>query len=147
MPMGYLYTDGVGRYLDASGAGDREDLAAQWDVSSTKSNIGSAFIDIYAQANAAGKPVAVDFLGRLQARVVVLWNKIGTGTQQLKVCDSSDPSKILHTFADLASGENDSGLISLPAWFLNSRRSIKLMALSSVTTDDPVFESARVYVR
>ena len=37
----------------------REDLVTMWDEPSTKTNIGTAFVDIYVTANSAGLPARV----------------------------------------------------------------------------------------
>ncbi|HTH21801.1 MAG TPA: hypothetical protein VL854_06255 [Nitrososphaeraceae archaeon] len=134
--------------LAATGGGTaKEDLVAAWDVSSTKTNIGTSYVDIYTQTGSEGKPFWIDFTNKTQYRIVLYWNKIGSGTQQVKFCDSANPTtNILHNFSNAVSNENDSGLQSLPA-FATGRVEIKMMALSSTAGDDPVFESARIYLK
>lgn len=122
----------------------REELAAQWYQSSTKTNIGTSYVDIYTQTGSEGKPVWIDFTGRTHYRVIAYWNKIGAGTQQLKFCDVANPTtNILHNFSNILSNENDSGITALPSFAASGGRfEIKMMALSSTGTDDPVFENA-----
>lgn len=128
----------------------REELAAVWDVVATKTNIGTTYVDVYdatAFPNADAKSIHIDFTGKKQYRMVCHWNKIGAGTQQLKACTAAAPTvDILHTFSNIVSGENDSGLTTLPA-FAVGRHEIKLMALSSTSTDDPVLQSVRIWLR
>jgi hypothetical protein len=128
----------------------REDLVAQWDTVATKTNIGTAYVDVYdntAFPNADAKSVYIDFTDKTQYRVIAQWNKIGAGTQQLKACDAAAPTtNILHNFSNIVSGENDSGLTSLPG-FATGRIEIKLMALSSTSTDDPVLQGVRIWLK
>lgn len=140
-------TDSRWRLL-ASNTDLREDMVAAWDVSSTKTNIGSSYVDIYTQTGSEGKPFWIDFTGKTHYRVELYWNKVGTGTQQVKFCDVANPTtNILHNFSNAVSNENDSGITALPSFAASGGRfEIKIMALSSVTTDDPVFESARIYL-
>ena len=42
----------------------RERPVAQWDLSSTKTNIRTAFVDIYTQTNSDGKSVQIDTNGK-----------------------------------------------------------------------------------
>lgn len=128
----------------------RESLVAQWDVSKTWTNIGTSFVDVYDNTlfvNADAKAVRIDFTGKTQYRMVAQWNKIGSGTQQLKACTTAAPTTdILHTFTNIVSGENDSGLVTLPA-FATGQHEIKLMALSSTSADDPVFQGVRIWLK
>ena len=122
----------------------KEEMVAQWYQSATKTNIGTSYVDIYTATGSEGKPVWIDFTGYTHYRVIAYWNKIGTGTQQLKFCDVANPTtNILHNFSNIVSNENDSGITALPSFAASGGRfEIKMMALSSVSTDDPVFENA-----
>jgi hypothetical protein len=123
----------------------RQELCAEWDVSSTKTDIGSTYVDIYTQSNAAAKGVHIDFTGKALYRVVLLWNKVGAGTQKVRVTDSVP--NVLHEFASATSGANDSGLLAIPAALVGTVSYMKVQAASTTVGDDPVFEGCRVWLK
>jgi hypothetical protein len=124
---------------------NREDLVAHWDASSTKTNIGLAFVDVYTQTGSDGKSMQIDTNGKTQLRLVVNWNKIGTGTQTVQILEVGT-ANVLATLT-VTSGRNDSGLISIPVFAQNSLKYYKVQANSSTANDDPVFEGATITLR
>ncbi len=123
----------------------REDLVAHWNASSTKTNIGTAFVDIFTQANSDGKSVQIDTNDKTQLRLVVNWNKIGGGTQTVQILEVGT-ANVLATI-NVVSGRNDTGVINIPAFAANSVKYYKLQAKSTTANDDPVFESASITLK
>lgn len=120
-------------------------LQGHWTEFSTKSNIGTSYVDLYTTAGSVGLPCLADFAGRTIARLVVQWNKIGTGTQSVRAVDADNVANVLIEMTVVADG-NDSGEVALPAWATGVKR-IKLQAKSTTSTDDPVFRGAALYVK
>jgi len=132
--------------IPAGGSGTlREELVAQWDVSSTKTNIGVSFVDVYTQTNADGKSVQIDTNGKTEVRLMVLWNKVGTGTQTVQVLEIGTANVLISL--DVVSGRNVSALTSIPVALQNSVKFYKLQVKSTTAADDPVLESASIYLK
>jgi len=127
------------------GLGAREDLVAHWDRSSTKTNIGTSYVDVYTPTNGSGLELDIDFTGKTQVKGVICWNKVGAGTQTLRAVDAATPSNVLFEI-DVVSGRNVDALQALPGWATGVKQ-IKLQAKSTTSTDDPVFESCAIYLK
>lgn len=123
----------------------REDLAAQWDLSSPKTNIGSAFVDLYTQAGSDGKSAQIDTTGKTQVRLMVLWSKVGTGVQTVQVLEVGTANVLVSL--DVVTGRNVSALVSIPVAMQGRTAFVKLQGKSTVAADDPSLEGARVYLR
>jgi hypothetical protein len=115
------------------------------DLSSTKTNMGTAFVDIYTQINSDGKSVQIDTNGKTQVRLMVFWDKIGTGTHSVQVLEVGTSNVLISM--DIVSGRNTSALTNIPAFATNSVKFYKLQAKSTTGTDSPVFEGARTYLK
>lgn len=131
---------------DETGGTAREELVAHWDRASTKSNIGTSYVDVYTPTNGAGLELDVDFTGKTQVKAVVCWNKVGAGTQTIRAVDAANPATNVLFELDVVSGRNVDALQSLPAWATGVQR-VKLMAKSTTSTDDPVFEACAIYLK
>lgn len=129
----------------ATPSGGREELVAMWDVSSTKTNIGTSFVDIYTQTNADGKSVRIDTTGKTEVLLQVLWNKVGTGTQTVQVLEVGTANVLISM--DVVSGNNVTALTDIPAFAESAVKIYKLQAKSTTAGDDPVFEGARIYLK
>lgn len=129
----------------AGGASTREDLVAQWTQSITKTNIGTSFVDIYNQTNGDGKSIQIDTNGKTEVKLQVNWNKIGTGAQTVQVLEVGT-ANVLITLA-VVSGRNVSALTTIPAFAVDSVKFYKLQGKSTTSTDDPIFESAAIYLK
>jgi hypothetical protein len=84
------------------------------DLSSTKTNMGTAFVDIYTQTNSDGKSVQIDNNGKTQVRLMVFWDKIGTGTHSVQVLEVGTSNVFISM--DVVSGRNTSALTNIPAF-------------------------------
>jgi len=125
-----------------------EYLVANWDVPSvghTKSNIGTTYVDVFTSTT-DGCGTDVDGTGKNDFRLYVSWQKnSGSGTHSIQIKDQTT-SDVLATIADAATGRNVvTGTI--PAFFQENVRSIKLQAKSTVSTDDPIFRGARLHFK
>lgn len=141
----YLRGDRVWAAPPGGGGVAREDLVAQWDVSVTKTNIGTNFVDVYTQTNSDGKSVQIDTNGKTQVRLKVLWNKVGSGTQTVQVLEVGTANVLISM--DVVSGANLSSLETIPAGLLDSVKQYKLQVKSTNGADDPIFEGARIYLK
>ena len=132
----FLREDGT--WSPAGGGTAREAVEAIWTDQTTKSNIGTAYVDIY-NAVAVGRPQTVDFTGMATFDAELMWDKVGTGTQAFRVVDADDVANVLFELANVVDGENDAGgPTALPAWATGKKR-LKPQAKSTTGTDDPIF--------
>ena len=132
----FLREDGT--WSPAGGGTAREALEAVWSDQITKSNIGTAYADIY-NAVAVGRPQTVDFTGMATFDAELMWDKVGTGTQAFRVIDADNAANVLFELANVVDGENDAGgPTALPAWATGKKR-LKPQAKSTTGTDDPIF--------
>ena len=122
----------------SAGATVREQVEAVWTDQVTKTNIGTAYVDIY-NAVAIGRPQFVDFAGMATFDAELIWDKVGTGTQAFRVVDADDVANVLFELANVVDGQNDAGGPTvLPAWATGKKR-LKPQAKSTVAADDPIF--------
>jgi hypothetical protein len=121
-------------------------FAAGWTKDITKTNIGSAAVNVY--VGAAGEGQLVTFARYNQYRLAVWGNKVGTGNLTAQLAEVATPTNVLAVTYTGAAGEfvQDSGWLNLPAW-ANGETNLKPMALSSVATDDPIFRQFALYLR
>lgn len=110
-----------------------------------KTNIGTSYTDLIA-SQGDGSGTDVDGVGKTTFRLYVGWNKnAGSGTHAIQVI-SQTTSDVLCSITNLVNGRNVA-TGSIPAFFLNNLRSVKLQAKSTVSTDDPVFGIASLYFK
>ena len=120
-----------------------EYLVGSWTSvnGTTKTNIGTSFTDLFPTSGGEGNGCDVDGNGRNDFRLYVSWNKnFGSGTHQVRVI-SQTTSDVLATISNAATGRNVA-TGTIPAYFQNQLRSVKLQGTSSVSTDDPIFYGA-----
>ena len=48
---------------------------------------------------------------------------------------------------DVVSGSNDSGFDAIPAGLLNAENPFRIQCKSTTSTDDPIFESASIWMK
>ena len=118
-------------------------LMSHWTMSQTKSNIGTSFVNVYPQTNSNGKAILIDTDAFTTARLYVQWNKIGTGTQTCQVINGA--TVLVST--NVVSGSNDSGFDAIPAGLLNTENAFRIQCKSTTSTDDPIFESASIWMK
>lgn len=134
------------KWAAPSGGGTaREETVAAWEVASVKTNIGAAFVDIYTETNSQGKALRVDFTGKTQYAAGVWWDKIGTGTQNVRCVDVDNVANVLFDIV-VVSGRNTTGPTALPG-FATGIKYLKLQAKSTTAADDPVFRNANVLLK
>lgn len=112
----------------------------------TKQNIGSTYVDLFLGPGTEGCGCDADGAGRTDFRLYVSWNKnSGSGTHDVRVI-SQTTADVLASSTNLVTGKNVvTGTI--PAFFKNNLRSVKLQARSSVSGDDPIFYGAQLYYK
>ena len=112
----------------------------------TKTNIGTSYVDLFSSSSSEGNGCDVDATGKNNFRFYCSWSKnFGAGTHSIQVKDQST-SDILATISDLSSGKNvTTG--SIPSYFADNVRSVKLQAKSTVSTDDPIFRGAHIWFK
>lgn len=124
-----------------------EYLVGSWTTTGlTKTNVGTTYVDLLPTIGGEGNGCDVDGNGRNDFRLYVSWNKnAGSGTHSLQVI-SQTTSDVLATAASLLSGRN-SVIGTIPTFFSNQLRSVKLQVKSTVSTDDPIFYGAQLYYK
>ena len=118
-------------------------LMATWSQSMTKTNIGTAFTNVYTQTNSNGKAILIDTDAFTTARLYVQWNKVGSGTQSCQIINGA--TVLVST--DVVSGANDSGFNAIPAGLLNAENSFGIQCKSTTAADDPIFEGATIWLK
>ena len=141
----FLRADGSWASVSAS-APSSGYLMAHWTMSQTRSNIGTSFADVYQQTNSNGKASFIHSGSSTTVRLQIEWNKVGTGTQSCQIVDIANAANILVTLT-VVSGSNDSGFVAIPADLLNVEKNYKIQCKSTTGTDDPVFESASIWIK
>jgi hypothetical protein len=125
-----------------------EHLVGSWNAVSglTKTNLGISYVDLLAASGTEGNGCDVDGTGVVGYRFYVSWSKnFGSGTHAVQLI-SQTTSDILVNISDVSSGRN-SVTGTLPAFYQDQLRSVKLQAKSTVSTDDPIFYGARLYYK
>lgn len=125
-----------------------EHLVGAWGSTSglTKTNLGTTYVDLLPASGSEGNGCDVDGTGVVGYRFYVSWNKnVGSGTHSVQLI-SQTTSDVLVNITDTVSGRN-SVTGTLPAFFQDQLRSVKLQAKSTVSTDDPIFYGARLYYK
>lgn len=124
-----------------------ENLVGAWTTVSglTKTNLGTTYVDLLAGSGTEGNGCDVDGTGRVGYRFYVSWNKnFGSGTHSVQLI-SQTTTDVLATLTAVDGRNTVTG--TLPAYFQDQIRSVKLQAKSTVSTDDPIFYGARIYYK
>lgn len=123
-----------------------EHLVGAWTTNAglTKVNLGTTYTNLFSGSD--GNGCDVDGNGKNDFRIYVSWNKnAGSGTHSLQII-SQTTSDVLGTISDLVTGRNIvTGTI--PAFFQNQLRPVKVQAKSTVSTDDPIFYGCQLYYK
>ena len=118
-------------------------LVGHWTQSQTKTNIGTSFIDVYPQTNSNGKAILIDTDAFTTMRLQIQWNKVGSGTQTCQVITGI----LVLVSTDVVSGSNDSAFDAIPVTLLNAENPFRLQCKSTTAGDDPIFESASIWIK
>lgn len=109
----------------------------------------NTYVNIWTDFN--GRPHLVDTTGFNSAAIVILWNKIGTGIQNVRIINHNNDTQVLKEFTIPATPTGQLILedlnVTLPPAFQNFKGRLRLQAKSSIATDDPVFNGCRIYLR
>lgn len=113
----------------------------------TKTNIGTAYVNI--AVGATGERQLVDFAGFTQFRVLIHWNLVGSGTQNVRVVDQVTQTNVLfESTGQTGAGEKeiDSGWTALPGW-ATGEKFLVVQGKSTTGADDPVHRRTTLYLK
>lgn len=121
-------------------------MSAAWTKDITKTNIGTASVNVY--TGQYGEPQVVDFGGFSQYKMIVGFNKIGTGNLTHGLYHLGTETNKMEAVYTGAAGEgtSDTGWLALPSW-AKGEKNLKPMAKSSVAADDPLYRNFTLYLR
>lgn len=127
---------------------------APWQIigilyqSLVKTNIGTAYIDIYTVAFNEENMMVIDCDETKNFRIVYIWDYVGTGTQQLRWVNVANNANILYESPTFTTDRDgiDSGAFVTPSW-CSGTVTIEQQAKSTVATDDPVAKGYKIMVR
>jgi hypothetical protein len=138
-----LYDDALSKYTNFTGMA----TAYTTDYPVTLTNIGTTFKNVYNRSDGMSFGIDTDIYE--EVRLVVHWTMGGsdTGVHSLRVVDKAAPSTVLASFSTLVSGSNQGAIVPIPVTLLGTQKLYLVQVKSTVATDDPVFEGARVYLR
>ncbi len=143
--LGLTLDDAVNRVTN----GDEGSNVRSYDIITkdiTKTNIGTAYVDVPAGAN--GERVLLDFTGCTQYRLILHANLVGSGPFGFRLVRDSDDA-VLHENASIAltdERELDTDWQTLPA-AASGLQLARLQAKSTTGADDPVVRRCILLVR
>lgn len=109
----------------------------------TNVNVGTTYVDWISNN---GATTDVDGTGKNNYRLYITWDKNGgSGTHSCRII-SQVSSDVLAEIASCATGSN-STTGSLPSYFADNIRGIKVQLKSTVSTDDPIVKSVNLYYK
>lgn len=130
--------------IAVGGGTARESNVAVWPVDRTWTNIGTAYVNVY--ATGLGDPMRIDTNGKSTVTLIIDWSKVGAGTQKC-IITTNTTFKDLITFANVVSGLNTNATVDIPTALENTIDVYKPMCKSTTSTDDPVWFSGQVLLR
>ena len=120
-------------------------LVGAWQTSVLKTNLGTTYVDAYT-SDGDGVGTNVDGVARTNFRLYVSWSKNGgLSTHSLRIQDQTQ-EQTLAEITDLSSGINTfDGTI--PAFFKDQGRWIKVQVKAGNSTDDPILRAVFLYYK
>lgn len=113
------------------------------ELSITKTNIGTAFIDVY--NDYGGRNFFVDLMGYTKIRYFVNINANGsTGTLNFRIVDNGNVNNVLLDVV-ITNGQNVATVTIPDPLFKNFRGRLRFQAKSTVAGDDPIFDRILIY--
>jgi len=110
----------------------------------TKTNIGTAYVDLF--TDYGGRPFFVDTTGFTRLAVQILWTKVGTGTQTMQIVNHANDAVVLES-PSLTTQSNEFANVAIPQAFLNFKGKWRLQVKSTTASDDPVCSGVSIYLR
>jgi len=123
----------------------RESLVAVWTVDSTKTNIGTSYVNVY--PTGLGDPIRIDTNGMNTVTLSIDWTKVGTGTQKCQIVSSTNNAIVLIAFANLTSGLNINATQDIPTSAENRIDTFKPQCFSTTASNDPTWLNGVVLLR
>lgn len=106
----------------------------------TKTNIGTAYIDVYVTAFDSEEMTVINCQGISFFTIGVLWDYVGVGTQQLRWVDANNNSNVLLESGTFTADQK--GIIggtTTPSWCIDdSTFTIEMQGKSTTAGDDPI---------
>lgn len=116
----------------------------------TKTNIGTAYVQIYDSVAFDEEHLSmIDFTNVTEVRIVWLWDYVGTGAQQLRWVDQGNDANVLFESSTFTADQDpgDSGWFALPAAFVNQAKRIEWQGKSATAGDDPIPKGYKIMTR
>jgi len=123
-------------------------VAGQVFFSLAKSNIGTAYVDVYATAFDEENQMIIECANVTYGKVVYQWDYVGTGTQQLRWVDVSNNANVWYESPTFTTDRDgiDSGFFVKPSWCIGTV-TIEEQGKSTVAGDDPVAKGYKIMVK
>lgn len=136
----------------AGAAGGSLKGAATFQVwrSVTKTNIGTAYVQIYdATAFDEEHLSGIDFTNITDVRIIWIWDYVGAGTQQVRWVDQASDANVLYESPTFTANQDpaDSGWFAVPAAFAGAFKRIEWQGKSTTAADDPIAKGYKIMVR
>ena len=119
--------------------GEANTIAFMVYFSKTKTNIGTAYVDIYNSLEPDELFNVINFDNFTDFRILFIWDYIGAGMQQVRFVDRANNANVLYESATFTADQdpNDSGWTALPVWATGEKQ-IEQQGKSTTATDDPI---------
>lgn len=156
--LGSLANHEVIVYNSTSGQWENEDTRIGQSVgvvyaSVTKTNIGTAFIDLYVTAFDMENQMRIDCRNFSQFMVIYQWDYVGTGSQNLRIVNANNNAEVLTDIGIIADQDAGStGWGNKPSWCgdnpaFDSDIILEAQGKSTVAGDDPIMRGYKILVR
>lgn len=122
-------------------------------ASVTKTNIGTAFVDIYVTAFDMENQMRVDCRNVSQFMFVYQWDYVGTGSQNLRIVNANNNAEVLVDVGIIADQDAGStGWGDVPSWCgdnpsFDSDIILEAQGKSTVAGDDPIMRGYKILFR
>lgn len=149
---GITITDTTDDWTIASTVVDTDNQIAQEAgsvyLSLTKTNIGTAYIDIYVTAFDEEDMMVVDCANVTYGKVVYIWDYVGVGTQQLRWVDASNNANVFYESPTFTTDRDatDSGFFAKPSW-CTTTVTLEQQGKSTTAGDDPVAKGYKIVIK
>lgn len=126
---------------------DQAFYSCEFNPGITKTNIGLTYVNIF--TDFSGRPFFIDTTGFKSMAIQILWTKVGTGVQTVRIVNDADNTQVLESggLGNTPGASDDFPNVAIPPAFLKFKGKWRLQAKSTVAADDPIFVGIRLYLR
>jgi hypothetical protein len=126
---------------------DQSFYSCEFNPGITKTNIGLTYVNIF--TDFSGRPFFIDTTGFKSMAIQILWTKVGTGVQTVRIVNDADNTQVLESggLGNTPGASDDFPNVAIPPAFLKFKGKWRLQAKSTVAADDPIFVGIRLYLR